>query len=195
MPFPGHLSKSSRHIARLLYAGKAVLRFFNSEDPFEGHHVRGQRARGAAAPEVARRLTFVPTAWDRVGVTDAHRTGDPDIEQAVIARYRLTGDGFGALRNATVSGCCARNCSTGVGCSVAPCDAPAARRNARNSSPVRVGKKGVECAITSVCLRPPRLKRIAMPRGLACGSVSGMSGMPGALEKRTVIGVEGLLRC
>jgi hypothetical protein len=53
-------------------------------------------ARGAAAPEVARRLTFVPTAWDRVGVTDAHRTGDPDIEQAVIARYRLTGDGFGS---------------------------------------------------------------------------------------------------
>lgn len=34
-----------------------------------------------------------------------------------------------------------------------------------------------------------------MPRGFALGSVSGISGMPVELEKRTVIGVERLLKC
>lgn len=36
-----------------------------------------------------------------------------------------------------------------------------------------------------------RWKRIAIPRGLALGSVSGMVGRPVEEEKRTVIGVEG----
>jgi hypothetical protein len=34
-----------------------------------------------------------------------------------------------------------------------------------------------------------------MPRGSALGSVSGMLGMPVELEKRTVIGVDGVLKC
>lgn len=69
-------------------------------------------------------------------------------------------------------------------------DAISAFKNSRNSPPVRVGKKGVEWVTTSVCLRPPRLKRTAKPRGSALGSLSGIIGMPVELEKRTVMGVE-----
>lgn len=36
---------------------------------------------------------------------------------------------------------------------------------------------------------------MAMPRGLAEASVSGIEGSPVLEEKRTVIGVEGLLKC
>lgn len=72
----------------------------------------------------------------------------------------------------------------------------AALRNSRNSSPVRVGKKGVEWATISVCLcfSASRIKRIAMPRGSACASKSGMLGIPVELEKRIQMGVEGLLK-
>ena len=40
-----------------------------------------------------------------------------------------------------------------------------------------------------------RLKRRAMPRGEALGSVSGITGMPVDSEKRTVKGVEGKVKC
>ena len=46
----------------------------------------------------------------------------------------------------------------------------------------------------SVCLRSPRRNRRPMPRGLALGSVSGMLGIPVELEKRTQMGVVGLLK-
>lgn len=36
---------------------------------------------------------------------------------------------------------------------------------------------------------------MAMPRGLESLSLSGMLGMPVELEKRTMIGVEGKLKC
>lgn len=39
------------------------------------------------------------------------------------------------------------------------------------------------------------MKRRAKPRGFALGSVSGISGMPVEEEKRTVMGVEGELKC
>ena len=47
----------------------------------------------------------------------------------------------------------------------------------------------------SVCLWSPRMKRIAMPRGLALSSLSGIWGSPVELEKRTQTGVDGLLKC
>lgn len=46
----------------------------------------------------------------------------------------------------------------------------------------------------SVWVRPPKLKRIAIPRGEALGSLSGIVGNPVELEKRTVMGVVGLLK-
>lgn len=53
----------------------------------------------------------------------------------------------------------------------------------------------VEWAITSVCLCSPKMKRMAMPRGSPFGSVSGSFGRPVEDEKRTVTGVEVLLKC
>lgn len=54
-------------------------------------------------------------------------------------------------------------------------------------------------AMMSVWWRLPseegRWKRRAMPRGLALGSVSGMAGRPVEEEKRTVMGVEGEVKC
>lgn len=49
----------------------------------------------------------------------------------------------------------------------------------------------------SVCLWPSslRTKRRPKPRGLALESVSGISGMPVEFEKRTMTGVEELLKC
>lgn len=67
-------------------------------------------------------------------------------------------------------------------------------KNSRNSAPVRVGKKSTEWLMTSVCLRSPRWKRIAIPRGSPLGSVSGMLGIPVELENRTQTGVLGLLK-
>ena len=102
---------------------------------------------------------------------------------------------MGSCRNRTVSGCLPRNSGT-ASAALGP---PAARRNSRNSAPVRVGKEGVECATMSVCrLFPPlsgRWKRIARPRGLALPSVSGMLGRPVDEEKRSVMGVEGVVKC
>lgn len=64
---------------------------------------------------------------------------------------------------------------------------------------MRVGKYLVECATISVCRRLPlasgRWKRIAIPRGLAEASVSGIDGRPVEEEKRTVMGVDGMLKC
>ena len=87
-----------------------------------------------------------------------------------------------------------RNFSTGDGDGVPGGDAARALRNSRNPAPVRVGKKGVECAIMSVWTRSPRLNLIPRPRGLASGLVSGIWGTPVELEKRTVTEVEGLLK-
>jgi hypothetical protein len=99
----------------------------------------------------------------------------------------------------------------------APPSAPAtlaARRKPRNSSPVRTGKSGVECATMSVCTRRGVLassKRIASPRGWPSGAVSGWIeirsasdechwwltrvGKPVELEKRVVTGVLGAAKC
>lgn len=63
---------------------------------------------------------------------------------------------------------------------------------------MRVGKYLVECAMMSVCCRLPfcsgKWNRMAMPRGFALGSVSGILGRPVEEEKRTVIDVEGALK-
>lgn len=49
----------------------------------------------------------------------------------------------------------------------------------------------------SVCLWPSSLStnRMPMPRGLPLASVSGRSGIPVELEKRTITGVDELLKC
>ena len=70
-----------------------------------------------------------------------------------------------------------------------------ARSKARKFSPLLTGKKGVECAMTSVCLWSPRMKRSPMPRGSALPSVSGMTGIPVEFENRAHTGVLGLLKC
>ena len=86
------------------------------------------------------------------------------------------------------------NCSMGDGCGPSGGDNTSAWRNCRNSAPVRVGKKGVEWPIMSVCLRFPNWKRMAIPRGSALASKSGMLGIPVELENRTQIGVDLLLK-
>jgi hypothetical protein len=50
-----------------------------------------------------------------------------------------------------------------------------------------------ECALLP--FTSGRWKRIAMPRGLLLGSVSGICGRPVEEEKRAVIGVVELLKC
>lgn len=96
---------------------------------------------------------------------------------------------MGSCKNLTVSGCLLKNSGT-ASCAFGPV---AACRNSKNSAPVRVGKYLVECAIMSVCWRLPstsgRWNRIAIPRGLAFASVSGIFGRPVEEENRTVIGV------
>jgi hypothetical protein len=49
----------------------------------------------------------------------------------------------------------------------------------------------------TMSVKPPpgRLKRIAMPRGPDPGLLSALVGNPGALEKRTVTGTAGPLKC
>lgn len=66
----------------------------------------------------------------------------------------------------------------------------------RKASPVRAGKRGEECVMMSVCEWPSaeRRKRMARPRGLALGSVSGIWGRPVEEEKRARRGVVGLLK-
>ena len=46
-----------------------------------------------------------------------------------------------------------------------------------------------------MCTCSAKLKRIAKPRGSACGSLSGSNGSPVELENRAVTGVEGRVRC
>src|ERR1700739_2549151 len=71
----------------------------------------------------------------------------------------------------------------------------AARRNSRNWAPSRVGNPSVEWLTISVCTWSARLNRMAIPRGLASGELSGMVGIPVELEKRTVIGVDARVMC
>src|ERR1700739_3752217 len=71
----------------------------------------------------------------------------------------------------------------------------AARRNSRNSAPSRVGKPSVEWLTISVCTCSARLNRMAIPRGLASGELSGMVGIPVELENRTVTGVDARVMC
>lgn len=72
-----------------------------------------------------------------------------------------------------------------------------ASRKERKSSPVLLGKCGVEWATISVWWCPSSLskKRIARPRGLAFGEVSGILGRPLELEKRTRTGVTVAAKC
>ena len=66
--------------------------------------------------------------------------------------------------------------------------------NCRNSAAVLVGRDGVEWLIISVWASP-RWKRTANPRGLVFGSLLGTRGIPVELEKCTVIGVDGCVKC
>jgi hypothetical protein len=106
---------------------------------------------------------------------------------------------LGYVTKANVDGCEPTNCSTGVGCGTSGPDAPAARRNSKNSAPVRVGNSGTEWPTMSVCLRRPltsgRWKRMANPRGSASAVLSGMLGIPVELEKRTQTGVLAAVKC
>src|SRR6266566_381472 len=70
-----------------------------------------------------------------------------------------------------------------------------ALRNARKSSPVPTTKPLCETATMSVKAPPESANRIAMPRGTAPGSVSGILGTPLAFEKRTVTGTVLPVRC
>lgn len=108
---------------------------------------------------------------------------------------KLSGLGLESCKNRAVSGWRDRNSGTASAALLLV----AALRNSRNSAPVRVGKYFVEWAIISVCCRLPfcsgRWNRIAIPRGLALASVSGILGKPVEEEKRTVIGVDAALKC
>lgn len=77
-------------------------------------------------------------------------------------------------------------------------EAPIAWSSSRNSAPVRVGKVGVECAITSVWTRRPSRggswNRTAKPWGRDGGAVSGMAGRPVEVEKRARRGVDGRVK-
>jgi hypothetical protein len=78
-------------------------------------------------------------------------------------------------------------------------ESPIALSSSRNSAPVRVGKVGVECAITSVWTRRPSLlfgswKRRPKPWGRDGGAVSGIAGRPVEVEKRARRGVDGRLK-
>src|SRR6266513_1216513 len=70
-----------------------------------------------------------------------------------------------------------------------------APQNSRNSCPVVAGNPLAECATMSVCTCSARLNRIAMPRGSAFGSLSGISGTPVPSENLTVTGVEPCTAC
>lgn len=70
-------------------------------------------------------------------------------------------------------------------------------KNSRASWPFEPGKPSTEWVMMSVCTRrgvSASTKRIAKPRGLPLGSVSGSSGIPVELENRAIMGVEGLLK-
>ena len=57
---------------------------------------------------------------------------------------------FDACTNASANGLRPRNSSAGVGDGVPGGEAARAFNSSRNPAPVRMGKKGVECAIMSV---------------------------------------------
>src|SRR5271165_2255412 len=74
--------------------------------------------------------------------------------------------------------------------------AAAARRNSRNSSPVRVGNPLCEWAMMSVWTWSARWNRTAIACGLApVKSLSATVGTPADNEKRTAIGVDGRAAC
>jgi hypothetical protein len=62
---------------------------------------------------------------------------------------------------------------------------------ARNSSPVPTKKPLCEFATMSVNAPLGRANRMAIPRGEALGSLSGICGMPVPSESRTVTGTAG----
>src|ERR1700757_2397026 len=112
-----------------------------------------------------------------------------------VSLAKLEGLGFGAWTKASAAGCAPRYCSTGFGDGTSGPLAATARRNSRNSSPVLVGNPSVEWLTMSVCTCSARWNRMARPRGLALGSLSGMSGTPVELENRAVTGVEARVMC
>ncbi|MGO9966577.1 MAG: hypothetical protein ACLPY2_04845 [Bryobacteraceae bacterium] len=73
---------------------------------------------------------------------------------------------------------CTKEISIGDGEGLDGSLAAAARRNSRNSWPVRMGKPSVDWAMISVWTQSARWKRIAKPRGFALGSLSGNIGSP-----------------
>ena len=107
-----------------------------------------------------------------------------------VSLARLEGNGFGVCTNARAAGCEPRNCSTGFGEGASGVLAATALRNSRNSFPSWVGNPSVEWLTMSVWTCSARLNRIARPRGLASGALSGNAGSPVELEKRAVTGVD-----
>ena len=100
-----------------------------------------------------------------------------DVTAKNASRVKLVGIGLGASTKRLALGCAARNAPSVSGLP-APA-AAAARRNSRNSSPVRTGKPFVEWATMSVWTWSARWKRTAIPRGLdRFGSLSGIVGTP-----------------
>lgn len=95
----------------------------------------------------------------------------------------------------SAAGCEPRNCSIGLGDGVSGPLAATAWRNSRNSWPVLVGNPSVEWLTMSVCTCSASWNRIARPQGFALGSLSGKSGIPVELEKRTITGVDGRVMC
>ncbi len=97
--------------------------------------------------------------------------------------------GFGACPNARAAGREPKNSPAAFGSPSFEGDPASDCKGSRKSLPVRVGKKGVECAIMYVCTCSARLIRIAIPQGLALGPVSEICVIPVELEKRIVRGV------
>src|SRR5207244_12764055 len=92
-------------------------------------------------------------------------------------RVRWGGTGLGASTERRAVGGAAGNAPSAPGWPAAT--AAAARKNSRNSPPVRTGKPFVEWATMSVWTWSARWKRTAIPRGPdRAGSLSEIVGMP-----------------
>src|ERR1700735_898220 len=111
------------------------------------------------------------------------------------SRAKLEGGGLGICTKASAAGWVPRYFSNGEPGIWVRSVRVMAVRNSRKSCPVRDGKLLAEWATISVWTRSARWKRIAQPRGSALGSLSGITGIPVELEKRTVAGVDGRLKC
>src|SRR6476646_12050561 len=102
---------------------------------------------------------------------------------------------FCPARNALAVGWNSKNLSRAVGVAAHGPRAAIASINSRRSSVLETGKPLKLWAATSVLAPPGNSNLIAIPRGLAIGSLSGILGTPLKSEKRTVILLLGPCRC